>query len=603
MPRSVRTAVLVWFLLMPVAAPPSAAAMQEEPRPRHGVAMHGAPALLEGFAHLPYVNPDAPKGGAIRHGAAGSFDSLNPFIVRGRPALGLGTTYESLLARSWDEPFSLYGLLAETLTLPDDRSWVEFTLHPQARWHDGRPVTVDDVLFSWRMLRDRGSPRYRTYYSKVASAGRTGERSVRFTFAEGTDRELALIMGLMPILPAHWWESRDFGRTMLEPMPGSGPYRVESVDPGRSIVYRRVEDWWGRDLAFNRGLHNFDTVRYDYYRDEGVSIEAFQTGAYDFRRETDPRRWAIGYDGPPVRDGRITLETLPHSRPEPMRALIYNTRRPIFAERRVREALGHLLDFEWMNRSLFHGAFRRTASFYPNSELAAEGLPTRGELELLEPWRAELPPELFEKPFTLPATDGSGPAGMRPPMRRAVGLLAEAGWRLSGGRMLDAAGRPFTFEILLNDPADERIALEFSRQLRRIGIEARVRTVDSAQYRARLDGFDFDMTLNRWVSTLSPGNEQMLYWSSGAAGQEGSRNYAGIRNPAVDALAASLGDARTREELVTRVHALDRALLWGHYVIPLFHQGEDRVAYWSRLRRPEVTPVYGLVIETWWSAQ
>jgi microcin C transport system substrate-binding protein len=589
-------------MVLVLAAGP-APASPSQPPPRHALAMHGEPALPAGFAHLGYVNPDAPKGGSIRHWAAGSFDSLNPFIVRGRPGQGLHLTYETLLERSWDEPFTLYGLLAETVSVPDDRGWVEFTLHPQARWHDGRPVTVDDVLFSWRTLKDLGSPRYRTYYGKVARAERTGERSVRFTFAEGSDRELALIMGLMPILPEHWWQGRKFDETRLEPMPGSGPYRIAAVDPGRTIVYRRVEDWWGRDLPINRGRFNFDEVRYDYYRDENVAIEAFKAGAYDFRRELDPTRWATAYDGPALADGRIRMEVLPHSRPEPLRALIYNTRRPLFADRRVREALGYALDFEWMNRVFFRNAYTRSTSFYPNSGLAARGLPSEAERALLEPWKSELPPELFERPFTVPATDGTGPAGIRANLRKAAALLDEAGWHVRDGRRVDAAGRPFAFEILLADPGDERVALEFSRGLQRLGVQARVRTVDSAQYRARLDRFDYDMTLNRWISTLSPGNEQMVYWGSAAADQNGSRNYAGIRSPVVDALAGRLGHARTREELVTAVRALDRVLLWGHYVIPLHHLADDRVAYWDRLARPQTTPLWGLIVETWWSTQ
>jgi microcin C transport system substrate-binding protein len=590
-------------LTLVVAAVPLLPAHAAEPLPRHAIAMHGEPDLPAGFAHLGYVNPDAPKGGSIRHGAPGSFDSLNPFIVRGRPGQGLNLTYETLLTRSWDEPFTLYGLLAETVTVPDDRAWVEFTLRPEARWHDGRPVTVDDVLFSWRTLKDLGSPRYRTYYAKVARAERTGERSVRFTFAEGTDRELALIMGLMPILPEHWWEGRTFDETRLEPMLGSGPYRVASVDPGRTLVYRKVEDWWGRDLPISRGRFNFDEVRYDYYRDESVSIEAFKAGAYDFRREVDPTRWATAYEGPPLADGRIRMEVLPHSRPEPLRALIFNTRRPLFEDRRVREALGYALDFEWMNRALFRGAYTRSASFYPNSELAARGLPSEAERALLDPWKAELPAELFERPFAPPKTDGTGPAGMRANLRKAAALLDEAGWRVRDGRRVDAAGRPFRFEILLVDPADERIALEFSRGLRRLGVEARVRTVDSAQYRARMNQFDYDMTLNFWVSTLSPGNEQMVYWSSAAADQNGSRNYAGVRSPVVDALAGGLGHARTREELVAAVRALDRVLLWGHYVIPLHHLADERVAYWRTLAHPERTPLWGPIVETWWSTR
>ncbi|UEM21247.1 extracellular solute-binding protein [Skermanella mucosa] len=597
---------LLAVLLVPAflaAAPAAGLAAADEARPAHAIAMHGDPRYPAGFDHFDYADPAAPKGGVFRNAAGGTFDTLNPFIVRGRAALGLGYVTESLMQRSWDEPFSLYGLIAESVTVPEDRSWVEFTLNPSARWHDGVPITPADVLFSWRTLRDHGRPNHRSYYARVSHAARTGERSVRFTFAQGTgdiDREMALIMGLMPILPEHYWKDREFDRTTLEPPLGSGPYRVARFEPGRSIAYERVPDYWGRDLGVNRGQYNFDEIRYDYYRDDSVALEAFKAGAYDFRRETDPAKWATGYDFPAARDGRVTLERLPHGRPEPMRGLIFNTRRPAFADPKVREALGYALDFDWINRTLFHGAYRRTASYYPNSELAAAGPPGPAELAVMEPLRRHLPAEAFGPAYTPPATDGSGPAGLRANLRRGQELLAEAGWTVRDGRLVDAGGAPLEFEILLVSPGDEKVALEYARALRRIGVSARVRTVDSAQYQARLESFDFDMTLNRWTSTLSPGNEQLFYWGSDAAGQEGSRNYAGIRSPAVDALARGLGTARDRADLVARVRALDRALTWGHYAVPLYHLPDDRVAYWSRLRRPAVTPVYGMVIDAWW---
>jgi microcin C transport system substrate-binding protein len=584
-----------------------------EPRPAHGIAMHGEPRYAAGFSHFDYADPSARQGGVFRNAATGTFDTLNPFIVRGRAALGLGYVTESLMQRSWDEPFSLYGLIAESITVPDDRSWVEFTLRPNARWHDGVAITPDDVLFSWRTLRDQGRPNHRSYYGKVAHAERTGERTVRFTFKASAkasadpeapgDREMPLIMGLMPILPEHAWKGREFDRTTLEPPLGSGPYRVARFEPGRTIIYERVPDYWGRDLPVNRGQYNFAEIRYDYYRDDGVALEAFKADAYDFRRETDPTKWATGYDFPAARDGRVKVELLPHGRPEPMRALIFNTRRPQFADRTVREALSYALDFEWMNRTLFHGAYRRTASYYPNSELAASGSPSPAELAVLEPLRADLPGQVFGPAYVPPSTDGSGPAGLRVNLRKAQELLASAGWTVRDGVLRNAAGAAFEFEILLVSSADEKVALEFARALQRIGVTAKVRTVDSAQYQARLEGFDFDMTLNRWTSTLSPGNEQTYYWGSEAADWQGSRNYAGIRSPAVDALAGSLAAAVDRDDLVTRVRALDRALTWGFYAIPLYHLTADHVAYWSRLKRPAVTPVYGMVIDTWWMGE
>lgn len=572
----------------------------------HGVAMHGEPKYLADFHAFDYVNSDAPQGGTIRHAVVGTFDSLNPWIVKGRPAVGLSPqVVETLMARAWDEPFSLYGLIAETVEMPEDRAWVAFTVRSQARWHDGTAITADDVLFSFETLRGTGRPNYRAYYGRVAVAEKTGERSVRFAFqpdADGRyDRELPLIMGLMPILSKAYWSGREFGRTTLEPPMGSGPYRVAAVDPGRSVTYERVPDYWGRGLPVTRGQHNVDVIRYDWYRDDGVALEAFKGGLVDFRRETDPARWATAYDLPAVRDGRIKLEVLPHGRPEPMRAFMLNTRRFPFADRRVREALGLAFDFEWMNRTLFHGAYRRIDSFYPNSELAARGPPSAGELALLAPFRAELPAAAFSQAFAPPRTDGSGPAGLRPNLRRAAEGLAEAGWVVRDGRLVQGAtGRPLAFEILLVSPPDERVALEWARALARIGVTAKVRTVDSAQYQKRLDTFDFDVTLNRWVSTLSPGNEQLFYYGAQAAGQEGSRNYPGIRSAAVDTLAAGLANAASRADLVVRLRALDRALLWGHYTVPLYYLPGDRVAYAGRLHHPAVAPVYGLIIETWW---
>ncbi|WP_372398061.1 extracellular solute-binding protein [Azospirillum sp. HJ39] len=581
-------------------------------QPVHGIAMHGDLALPPDFTALPYVNPAAPKGGTIRQAVTGSFDSLHPHIVKGVPALGSGYVFETLLARSWDEPFSLYGLLADRVEVADDRSSVTFHIDGRARWHDGTPVTADDVLFSLEVQRQHGTPNRRLFYAKVAEATAPDPQTVRFAFAAapkdgpegGIDREMPLLMGLMPIHSKAFWTGRDFGRTTLEPILGSGPYRVAAVDPGRRIVYERVPGYWGRDLPTRVGQFNADRLEFDYYRDDSVALEAFKAGQGDVRYESDPAKWATGYDGPALRDGRIVREELPNRRPEPARGLIANTRRPLFADVRVRRALGMAADFDWIGRSLFHGLLTRTASYYPNSELAARGLPEGEELRALEPFRDRLPPDLFTHPFALPDTgggnSGGGPAGLRANRRDALRLLEEAGWRVRDGRLTDAAGTRFAFEILLSDPSQERVALEFARSLEPLGIAARVRTVDSAQFQARQDRFDFDMIMRWWASTLSPGNEQLYYYGSEAAGQEGSRNLAGIRDPVVDALARSIAAATTRAELVGRVRALDRVLLWGHYMVPLFHSPVDRIARWSRLHRPDVTPLYGPMIETWW---
>ncbi|PWC33538.1 extracellular solute-binding protein [Azospirillum sp. TSO35-2] len=580
--------------------------------PTHGIAMHGDLALPPGFAALPYVNPEAPKGGTIRQAVTGSFDSLNPHIVKGVPALGLGNVFETLLTRSWDEPFSLYGLLADRLEVADDRSAVTFHIDGRARWHDGTPVTADDVLFSLAVQREHGTPNRRLFYAKVTRAEALDPRTVRFAFAAnpdgGIDREMPLLMGLMPIHSKAWWADKTFNRTTLEPIMGSGPYRVASVDPGRRIVYERVPDYWGRDLPIRVGQFNADRLEFDYYRDDAVALEAFKAGQGDVRFESDPAKWATGYDGPALRDGRILREELPNRRPEPARGLIFNTRRPLFADVRVRRALAMVTDVDWIGRNLFHGLLTRTASYYPNSELAARGLPQGEELRALEPFRNRLPPALFTEPFTLPATaaatatDGGGgtTTALRANRRAALRLLEEAGWRVRDGRLTDAAGNRFAFEIILADPSDERVALEFARALEPLGIAASVRTVDSAQFQARLERFDFDMTMRWWASTLSPGNEQLYYFGSDAAGQEGSRNLAGIRDPVVDALARSIAAATTRAELVGRVRALDRVLLWGHYMVPLFHSPVDRIAHWSRLHRPAVTPLYGAMVDTWW---
>ncbi|HEY0837310.1 MAG TPA: extracellular solute-binding protein [Azospirillum sp.] len=596
-----RTLPLSLLLLMVLAAPATA---ENGPGPAHGIAMMGDLKYPPGFTHFGYVNPHAPKGGALRQAMVGTFDTLNPHVVKGLPAAGLTLVFETLLARSADEPFSLYGLLAERVEVPDDRTSILFHLDPRARWHDGTPVTAEDVLFSFDVQRTFGTPNRRQFYAKVAEARPLGANAVRFDFRpnpDGTiDREMPMLMGLLPVHQKAWWRGRAFERTTLEAPMGSGPYRIRAVDPGRRISYERVADYWGRDLPARRGLFNFDAMEFTYYRDDTVALEAFKAGHADVRREGDPGKWASGYDGPALRDGRIVMEELPHGRPEPARGFIFNTRRPLFQDRRVREALGLAVDFAWIGRMLYHGALQRTASYYPNSELAATGLPGPRELAVLEPFRAALPAEVFARPFTLPSSDGNGPYGARANLRTALKLLREAGWRLRDGRLVDGFGRPFAFEILLVDPADERVALEFARGLDRLGIAAGVRTVDSAQYQGRIDEYDYDMTVRFWASTLSPGNEQLFYFGSVAADTPGTRNWAGVKDPAVDAIADSIAQARTRADLVARVRALDRVLLWGHYMVPLFHATADRVARWHWLRRPEVTPVYGAVTETWW---
>ncbi len=586
-------------VLLAAALLPPATAGNAETRVVHGTSLLGEPKYPPGFAHFDYADPDAPKGGDVRLSAIGSFDSLNPFILKGRAASGLGLTFESLMAPSRDEPSSYYGLVAESVEIPDDLSWVAYTLRPEARWHDGSPVTVDDVIFSFETLKSKGHPFYRAYYASVANAEATGPRTVTFTFAGGLNRELPQIVGQLTVLPKAAFENRSFEETTLDPIMGSGPYRVADVDSGRSIAYERVGDYWGAGLPVNRGRYNFDRIRYDYYRDRTVSFEAFKSNEYDFRQETTAKVWATGYDVPPVRDGLIVKEEIPHENPTGMQAFVFNIRRAPFRDRRVREALSYAFDFEWANRNLFHGQYTRTRSFFSNSELAASGLPGEAELRYLEPLRGQVPEEVFTRAYEPPKTDGSGNA--RANLRTARELLRTAGWKVRDGRLTNGAtGRAMEFEILLVDPAFERVVLPFVRNLERLGIAARVRTVDTAQYQNRMDGFDFDMSVQSFPQSLSPGNEQRDWWASANADIPGSRNVVGIGNPAVDALIDDIIEAPDRESLIAATRALDRVLSWNHYVIPQWHTRVFRIAYWNRFSRPEVTPKYGLGLFTWW---
>lgn len=565
----------------------------------HALAMHGEPKYGSDFNHFDYVNPDAPKGGEVRLHAVGTFDTLNGFNLKGVAAVSLGSIYDSLLTGSEDEAFTEYGLLAEKIEVPEDRSWAAFTLRPEARWHDGRPVTVEDVIFTIGLLKEKGHPFYRAYYASVAGAEATGERRVKFTFTVGENRELPLIIGQMPVLPKHYWENRDFTKTTLELPLGSGPYRIESVNPGRSITYERVEDYWGRDLPVNRGRYNFDRMRYDYFRDATVALEAFKGGEYDFREENVSKQWATGYDIPAVKSGLVQKAEIMHERPTGMQAFVFNTRRPLFKDRRVREALAFAFDFEWTNKNLFYGQYTRTESYFSNSELASKGLPEPEELEILESYRGKIPDEVFGREYQPPGSDGSG--RIRENLRRAMNLLKEAGWEMKGGKLIRGdSGAPFSFEILLNSPTWERIALPFSKNLERLGIDARVRTVDAAQYQKRIEEFDFDMIVDVFGQSLSPGNEQRDFWSSQAAGEPGSRNTIGIASPAVDEMIDMVIAAPDRRQLLVRTRSLDRVLLWGHYVIPHWHIRSFRVAYWNVFGRPAVVPRYALGFSSWW---
>ncbi|MFO1120163.1 MAG: extracellular solute-binding protein [Rhodospirillales bacterium] len=563
----------------------------------HAIAMYGEPKYGPDFPHFDYVNPDAPKGGTLRLGAAGTFDSFNPYTIKGNPASGVGA--ETLLTASADEPFTKYGLIAEWIEWPDDRSWVTFTLRKEARWHDGQPVTVDDVLFSLETLRTKGEPFYRFYFASVDRVERVDDRRVRFVFKEAGNRELPLIVGDMPILPKHWWEGRDFERTTLEPPVASGPYRVAAFEAGRYVVLQRVADYWGRSLPVNIGENNFDTKRIEYFRDETVLRQALKAGVLDFRVENQAKAWALDYDIPAVRRGWLRKVAFAHERPAGLQAFAFNTRRPIFADRRVREALGWAFDFEWTNRVLFFGQYQRAKSYFNNSEMASRGLPEGEELAVLDKYRGRVPEEVFTSQFPVPVTDGSGwPRGN---LLKALGLLQQAGWLVRDMRLVnEQTFEPMRFEILIVSPTFERIMLPLVRNLKRIGIEASIRLVDQSQYVNRLRSFDFDVAMLVWGQSESPGNEQRDFWSSAAAKSPGSSNYLGVSDPVVDELIERIIAAPDREGLVARTRALDRVLLWGFYVIPAWYSSVDRVLYWDKFAYPDVSPARGVQIDTWW---
>ncbi|HVV94186.1 MAG TPA: extracellular solute-binding protein [Hyphomicrobiales bacterium] len=598
-----RRVVAVLLILLAMLAPATLLAASGPPAvaPRYAIAMQGEPALPLGFGHFPYVDPAAPQGGQLTFGIQGSFDSLNPFVVRGAPADGIpGNVVEPLMARSYDEPFALYGLLAQTVTTPPDRSWVAFGLDPRAHFSDGTPVTPADVVFSWKLLRDHGRPNFRAYYSKVKRAEILDRETVRFDFGGVADRELPLILGLMPVLPRHATDAAAFEQGGLKPLVGSGPYVVATVRPGESLILKRDPHYWGQGLPTTAGMNNAATLRYDYYRDANTLFDAFKRGLYDIRIETDPTRWTTGYGFPAVRDGRVIKETLPLGVPAGMNGLVFNTRRPLFADVRVREALGMLFDFEWIDQHFYDGVYTRTAGYFDGSDLSSIGRPaSAAERQLLAPYPQAVRDDVMAGAWRPPRSDGSGRDRML--LRRALALLNDAGWRLAGGTLVNArSGQPFAFEILVETKEEERLALVYAHFLARAGIAARVRMIDDVQYQTRLQRFDFDMTQYFWFASLSPGNEQAFYWGSAAADSPGSRNYMGAKEPAIDACIRALVAARTRADLVTAARALDRVLISGFYVVPLFHAPGQWVARWNHVGLPARTPLYGPRFETWW---
>ncbi len=606
-PRAIRFIIGALLGLLALLAPPPVGALAGEPA--HGIAMHGAPALPQGFAHLPYANPDAPKGGRLVIGAQGAFDSLNPFNLKaGSTAQGLnGNIFQSLMARNLDEPFSLYGQIAKTIETDADRSHVTFSLDPRARFSDGSRITAQDVRFTFDLLKTKGRPQYRSAFSLVRALETPDDETVRYDLTGAADLELPLILALMPVLSQKNTDVERFSETSLTIPVGSGPYVIAAMEPGQSLTLKRNPDYWAKDLPTSRGLYNFDEIRIEYFRDATALYEAFKAGLVDYRDETNPSRWRNGYDFPAIRDGRMRVERGALGLPKGLQGFAFNTRRAMFRDVRVREALGYMFDFEWVNANLFGGLYTRTKSFFDDSELSSTGRPASArERELLARWPGAVRPDILEGAWAPPTHDGSGRD--RETARKALALLAQAGYALRDGALRNkATGAPFSFEIMVGDRSQERLAMNFAGSLARIGVEARVRLVDEVQYQRRRQKFDFDMMMGTWVASASPGNEQRSRWGSASADQEASFNLAGARSPAIDGLISDMLSARSHEDFTATVRAYDRALLSGFYVVPLFHASEQWFAYSTKLAHPAKTPRYaphlfGFTLDAWWRA-
>lgn len=573
----------------------------------HAIAMHGEPKYSAGFSHFDYTNPNAPKGGDLRLHVIGGFDSLNPFVSKGRAAAGMAYLdnsylYDSLTVRGEDEPFTQYGLLAETIEWPEDRSWVRFHLREEARFADGEPVQADDVAWTFKTLLEKGKPFYSYYYAAVERVEVNDPLTVTFHFKASDNRELPLIIGQLPVLPKHHWQDREFDKDgMLAPL-GSGPYSLAEAKPGKKVVYQRRKDYWAQSLPVMKGRNNFDSITYDYYLDETAALEAFKSGRYDWRHENNSKLWATAYQGPAFKSGKIVTDEVSHSNPWGAQAFIFNLRKELFQDETLREAIGYAFDFQWSNDNLFYGQYKQNRSYFDNSEMAATGLPSKAELALLDPYREQLPEAVFSKEYQPPKTDGSGRP--RENLRKASMLLKEAGYQLRDGQLYTPDNKPVRFEFLLSSPAFERIVLPFSRNLKALGIVANVSKIDSSLWVERIQNFDFDMIVYRMGQSSSPGNEQQEYWSSEAADQPGSRNLIGIKNPVVDALVDKIVAAQTREELITRCRALDRVLQWHHYSVFNWYSDQHRLAYQSRLRHPELGKYVGMdaALDTWWDS-
>lgn len=594
--RIVRRSTGLVFVLFALLAPAGAAWAAAT----YGISLYGELKYGPHFTHFDYADPNAPKGGTMRFADIGTFGTLNPFVISGVPAAdGITMIFDTLAVASEDEPESEYGLVAGSIDLAPDRLSVLYTLRKGARFHDGSPMTPADVIWTFNTLRQKGLPLYRSYYGDVSRVAQEGARGVRFYFKSSENRELPVILGQMPVLSKAYWTGKDFTKPTLKPPLGSGPYTIAAVSPGQSVVYTRVKNYWAADLPVNKGRYNVDTIRYDYYRDASIALEAFKAGDYDVRLENSAKNWATGYASPALSAGLIKKETIPNRLPSGMQGFGYNLRRSLFQDPRVREALAYAFDFNWENKNLFYGQYARTRSYFDNSELAATGVPQGEELKILEPFRKALPPELFTTEYDPP--EYKNRQELRDGLEKALALLEKAGWHFKGGNLAnDETGQPFTFEILLNDAQLERVALPFVQNLKRIGITATVRLADSAQYQERMNNFNYDMTVVVIPESLSPGNEQRDFWGSAAADRKGSENLLGVKSKVIDALITALIHAQTRAELVAHTRALDRVLQYGYYVIPQFHLDAFRVAYWNKFRHPKIAPKYGLDFTTWW---
>ena len=565
----------------------------------HAISMHGDPKYDKNFLHVDYVNPEAPKVGRVIFSSTGSFDSFNPFILKGTPAAGIGNLYETLTTNSSDEAFTEYGLIAETIEWPSDRSWVAFEIRAEAVWHDGKKITPEAVIWTFNTLMKEGHPFYKYYYSDVKNVVKESSTKVKFIFSGNTNLELPLIVGQLPVLPKHYWLNKNFNETSMDIPIGSGPYKIKDFDPGRLVTYELNKNYWAKNIPIKKGTENFSIIQYQYFKDRSIEREAFKSGDIDFFNENSSKEWATSYDIPAVKNNLIKKELIDHENPQGMQAFVFNIRKEIFKDRNVRKALTYAFDFEWTNKNLFYGAYKRTNSYFENSELASFGLPNENELKYLNGYIDVLPKEIFTKEYNPPKTDGSG--FMRSELQIATLLLKDSGWELIDNQLTHIKTKQkFEFEILLVSPAFERIVLPFKDNLKKLGINISVRTVDSAQYQNRIDSFDYDMIVYNFSQSLSPGNEQKNFWGSDAANTNGSKNIIGIQNTVIDLFIEKIISSKNRFDLINATRALDRVLLWGHYVIPQWHISSYRTIYWDIFDKPKIRPKYSLATNTWW---